>query len=128
MPDFNNAIVLGRLTADPELKYVSTGTPVCSFSVAVSKKRPNKPEETTFLDVECWSKLAEVVSQFCKKGRHVLVSGSLKQERWKDKTTGQGRSKIKIVASQVQFIDSPNGEPQPGTEAAEPDPLEGVDP
>lgn len=108
MANFNSVIVVGRLTRDPELKYVPSGAPVCSFSLATSRRWTNaegqKAEATTFLDVDVWRRMAEICAQFLKKGREVLVMGSLRQDRWLDKTTQQPRSRIKVVAQQVQFL------------------------
>ena len=131
MANFNSVVVVGRLTRDPELRYVPSGAPVCSFSVATSrrytKEGGEKVEETTFLDVDVWKRLAETCSQFLKKGREVLVMGTLRQSRWVDQKTQQKRSKIRIVANIVQFLGRrPDEEPydaalkeaQAGTPAA----------
>ena len=106
--DFNSVVLVGRLTRDPELKYAPNGAPVCSFSVATNRRWTNpegqKCESVSFLDVDVWRKMAETCAQFLKKGRPVLVLGSLKQSRWTDAATQQSRSRIKIVAQQVQFL------------------------
>ena len=124
--DFNSVVLIGRLTRDPELKYVPSGAPVCSFSVATNRKwttaEGQKAEEVSFFDVDVWKKLAETCAMFLKKGRPVLVLGSLKQSRWTDSATQQTRSRIRIVAQQVQFLgpkpdngqaDSPPPEEEP---------------
>ena len=117
MANFNSVVVVGRLTRDPELRYVPSGAPVCSFSVATSrrytKEGGEKVEETTFLDVDAWKRLPETCSQFLKKGREVLVMGTLWQSRWVDQKIQQKRSKIRIVANVVQFLGRrPDEEPQ----------------
>lgn len=108
MANFNNVLVVGRLTRDPVLQYAPSGAPVCTFTVATSrrytKEDGGKGESTTFLDVDVWRRLAEICNQFLKKGRQVLVMGSLKQSRWIDEKTQQPRSKIRIVAQTVQFL------------------------
>lgn len=108
MANFNSVVVVGRLTRDPILQYVSNGAPVCRFTVATSnrytKEDGQKAEWTTFLDVDVWRRLAEICNQFLKKGRQVLVMGSLRQSKWVDSKTQQPRSKIKIVAQTVQFL------------------------
>ena len=130
MPNFNNVVVLGRLTADPALKHAS-GVPVCEFSLAVSKsytkESGEKAETTTFVDIEVWRRQAEICAQFLKKGRHALVMGELKQDRWSDKETGKPRSKLKVVASRVNFIDKNQDGPQESpveADASEADPLQ----
>jgi single-strand DNA-binding protein len=123
MADFNSVVILGRLARDPELKYVGNGAPVCTFSVATNhhytKSDGQKAESVTFVDVDVWRRLAELCSQFLKKGRQVLVTGMLKQDRWVDAKTQQNRSKLKIIAREVKFLG-----PRPD---AEPDPERGED-
>jgi single-strand DNA-binding protein len=108
MANFNSVVIVGRLTRDPELRYVPSGAPVCSFSVATSrrytKQDGQKEEETVFLDVDVWRRMAEICAQFLKKGREVLVMGSLRQSRWVDAKTQQPRSRLRVVAQQVQFL------------------------
>ena len=108
MADYNNVVLLGRLARDPELRYAPSGAPVCSFSIATNhrytKSDGQKAQSVTFVDVDAWRRLAELCSQFLKKGRQVLISGSLKQERWVDKTTQQNRSRLKVLAREVKFV------------------------
>ena len=117
MADFNSVVILGRLARDPELKYVGNGAPVCTFSVATNhhytKSDGQKAQSVTFVDVDVWRRLAELCSQFLKKGRQVLVTGMLKQDRWVDAKTQQNRSKLKIVAREVKFLGPrPDVEPE----------------
>jgi single-strand DNA-binding protein len=120
MADFNNVVIVGRLTRDPELRYASSGAPVCSFSVATSRKYTKqdgqKAESTTFVDVDVWRRMAEICAQFLKKGREVLVMGSLLQDRWVDAKTQQNRSKIKLLAQQVRFLGPRPQDAQDGAE------------
>lgn len=108
MADYNSVVLLGRLSRDPELQYAPSGAPVCSFSVATNqrytKSDGQKAQSVTFVDVVAWRRLAELCSQFLKKGRQVLVSGSLKQERWTDATTQKMRSRLKVVAREIKFV------------------------
>jgi single-strand DNA-binding protein len=129
MADFNSVVLLGRLTRDPELRYVGNGAPVCSFSVATNhhytKSDGEKAQSVTFIDVDVWRRLAELCSQFLKKGRQVLVTGMLKQDRWTDSKTQQPRSRLKVVAREVKFLGPrPDAEPQGngGEPEAEPEP------
>jgi single-strand DNA-binding protein len=128
MANFNSVVIVGRLTRDPELKYSPSGAPVCSFSIATSQKYTKadgeKTESTTFLDVDVWRRLAEICSQFLKKGREVLVMGSLKQARWVDKQTQQPRSKIRVLAQSVQFIGGPRAEEPAAAPEPEPAPAQ----
>lgn len=119
MADYNSVVLLGRLCRDPELKYAPSGAPVCTFSVATNqhytKSDGQKAQSVTFVDVTVWRRLAELCSQFLRKGREVLVSGVLKQDRWIDAKTQQPRSKLKVVAREVKFVG-----PRPDAEPAEP--------
>jgi single-strand DNA-binding protein len=117
MADFNSVVLLGRLARDPELRYVGSGAPVCSFSVATNqnytKSDGQKAQAVTFVDVTAWRRLAEICNQFLKKGRQVLVTGTLRQDRWIDTKTQQPRSKLKVVAREVKFIGPrPDAEPE----------------
>src|SRR6185295_7597136 len=124
MSDFNSVVLLGRLARDPELRYVGSGAPVCSFSVATNqnytKSDGQKAQSVTFVDVTAWRRLAEICNQFLKKGRQVLVTGTLKQDRWVDTKTQQPRSKLKIVAREVKFL-GPRTNEEPEEDKAQED-------
>ena len=127
MADFNSVVLLGRLARDPQLRYVNNGAPVCTFSVATNHRytKPDgqKAESVTFIDVDVWRRLAELCSQFLKKGRQVLVTGMLKQDRWTDAKTQQPRSRLKVIAREVKFIGpKPGTEPRDETEEPEAEP------
>ncbi len=122
MANFNSVVIVGRLTRDPELRYAPGGAPVCSFSVATSQRYTKedgaKAENTTFLDVDVWRRLAEICHQFLKKGREVLVMGSLRQSRWTDAATQKPRTKLHLVAQNVQFLWKREGSEDPAGPAA----------
>ncbi|MBX3176622.1 MAG: single-stranded DNA-binding protein [Candidatus Hydrogenedentes bacterium] len=109
LPDLNKVFIAGRLTNDPDLKYISSGRAVCRIRIANSRyyrsKEGERKEESTFVDVSMWDKQAEFVGEKLKKGRPVLVEGRLKSDMWDDKTTGQKRSKIEISAIRVTPLD-----------------------
>jgi len=100
---FNKIILMGNLTRDPELKYTPSGTGLAEFSLAMNRKYQGK-EETTYIDVTAFGKQAELVAEYCQKGKHVLVDGRLEQQRWEDKS-GNKRSKHKVIAFNVTFLD-----------------------
>lgn len=116
----NSVDVIGRLTRDPELRYTSSGHAIAGFGIACERSFTNQQgeKETDFFDVTCWRKLAEVVANNLGKGRLVGVSGRLQQDRWEQ--DGQKRSKVVIVANEVQFLDWPddNGSRGSGQRAA----------
>lgn len=117
MASYAKTIIVGNITRDPELKYTPAGQAVAEFGIAVNErytKNGEKVEKVHFFDVVAWAKTAELVSQFCKKGSSVLVDGKLTQERWEDQQQ-QKRSKVKVVAERVIFLDK---KPTDGESAA----------
>lgn len=98
---------MGRLTRDPEMRSTPQGKSVTSFSLAVD--RGGQSEQTDFFEVTAWEKLAELVNQYLSKGRRCLVQGRLQQDSWDDKDTGKKRSTIRVVATDVTFLDGPTG-------------------
>jgi single-strand DNA-binding protein len=102
---YSKAILIGRLTKDPELRYTPKGTPVSSFGLAVNykyKQSDEMKEETTFIDIVVFGKLAEFCGQYLNKGSAVIVDGRLQQRRWE--SDGQQKSKIEVVAQSVNFL------------------------
>src|SRR5580698_1309576 len=113
MANFNKVIIAGNLTRDPELRYTPKGTAVARITLAVNRtftsgEGGEKKEEVSFVDVDVWGRQAEVISQYMKKGRPLLVEGRLKQDTWEDKNTKQKQSKLKVVLESFSFIDSGN--------------------
>lgn len=108
MSNFNKVYLMGNLTRDPEVRYTTKGTCVTKIAMAVNRKfkteAGEQKEEVTFVDIEAFGKLAEVIGQHCKKGRPLFVEGRLKLDQWDDKTTGQKRSALKVVLEAFQFI------------------------
>ena len=100
----NKAILMGRLTRDPELRYTQGNLPVVRFTVAVERNRAAQGQEkqTDFIDIVAWRKTAEFVSQWFTKGMMIIVEGSIQSRRWQDKE-GNNRTTIEVVASAVQF-------------------------
>ena len=100
----NKAILMGRLTRDPELKYTQGNLPVVQFTVAVERNRTAQGQEkqTDFINIVAWRKTAEFVSQWFAKGMMIIVTGSIQSRRWQDKN-GNNRTSIEVVADEVQF-------------------------
>ena len=102
---FNTIIIAGNLVDNPsELRTTTNQKRVCDFRMAANEGRGDA-KKTTFIDVTCWEKTAEFVTQYLKRGSGVLVEGRLEQEDWTDKEGGK-RSKHKIVANRIQFTES----------------------
>lgn len=112
MADLNEVRLIGRLTRDPELRRTSTEQYVATFGLATGHKFKGQDgvirEETTFVDITCWGRLAETVAKYMKKGKQIYVGGRLKFDSWDDKDTGKKRSKLTVVAENIQFLESAN--------------------
>lgn len=110
MANFNKVILAGNLTRDPELKYTPKGTAVAGFGLAINRKWKSETgetkEEVTFVDIEAFGRQAEVVSQYLKKGRPLLMEGRLRLDQWEDKNTHQKQSRLRVVLESFSFIDS----------------------
>jgi single-strand DNA-binding protein len=105
----NKVILIGNLGKDPEVRYTSGGQAVANLRIATSrswtdKQSGQRKEETEWHDVEVWGKTAEQCGEYLAKGRQVFVEGRLKTDKWQDKTSGQERSKVKVVAENVRFL------------------------
>jgi single-strand DNA-binding protein len=110
MASFNKVILIGNLTRDPELRYTPKGMAIAKMGMAVNRKwrteAGENKEECTFVDVDVFGKTAENVGHFLRKGSPLLIEGRLKLDSWDDKSTGQKRSKLGVVAETVQFLGS----------------------
>jgi single-strand binding protein len=104
----NQVILLGRLTRDPEQRTTTSGKNVVSFSIAVD--RQSQDDQADFFNITAWDKLGDLVMQYLSKGRRVLIQGRLRQDSWEDKDTGKRQSRIEVTASDVTFLDGPNGD------------------
>ena len=106
---YQQLTIIGRLGADPELRYTPTGTAVCSFNVATDRTWNNdqgqKQVETTWHRVTVWRKRAEVCAQYLSKGKMVLVTGSVKAHGFTSRD-GQVAASLEITADQVKFLSS----------------------
>lgn len=104
MASFNKVILIGNLTAAPELKQTATGLSVCSFSIAVNRRVKAGAEQTCdFFTVVAWRQQAEFVTKYFKKGNPILVCGQLQTRSWTDKDGGK-RSVIEVQADEVTFV------------------------
>jgi single-strand DNA-binding protein len=102
MVSFNRVILAGNLTRDPELRFTNDGVPVCSFGLAVNRVR-SKSEEVDFFDISAWRELGETIANYKKKGDPILVEGRLQYRTW-EAQDGSKRSKVDVVADNVQFL------------------------
>ena len=125
---YQKLILIGNLGRDPEMRYMSNGTPVTSFSVATSRRWTDadgqSQERTVWFRVSAWRRLAETCNQYLTKGKRVLVEGELTEPRPWQGRDGEWRASLDVTARQVRFL-SPRGEvsqtpSEPGASAEAP--------
>jgi single-strand DNA-binding protein len=108
MPNLNQVNLIGNCTRDPELRYTPKGTAITDINLAINRSwkdgQGQKQEETTFVEVTLWAKVAEVTAEYCHKGDPLFVSGRLHLDAWDDKQTGQKRTKLKVVGEMIQLL------------------------
>jgi len=113
MANLNKVMLIGNVTRDPEIKYTPKGSAVTDLGIAVNRvytpEGGEKREETTFVDVTLWGRQAEIAGEYCKKGRSIYIEGRLQLDSWEDKTSGQKRSKLRVVGENFQLLG-----PRPG--------------
>jgi single-strand DNA-binding protein len=119
MANHNKVLLLGNVTRDPEVRYTPKGSAVCDLGIAVNRAYTTdsgeKREEVTFVDVTLWGRTAEVASEYLKKGRPVFIEGRLQMDTWDDKQTGQKRTRLRVVAENMQLL---GGRPSGGSAEA----------
>ena len=110
MASLNKVILIGNLTADPELKQTQSGISVVSFTIAInrryqSKNAPEGQQTADFINIVAWRKTAEFVGQYFKKGKPILVCGSIQTRSYTD-NNGSKRYVTEVVADEVGFVES----------------------
>ncbi len=111
MASFNKVIIMGNLTRDPEVRFTTGGTAICSFGMAMNRRyttaQGEEREEVCFVDVEVLGRQAEPCGNYLRKGAPTFVEGSLRLDQWNDKATGQKRNRLLVRAERVQFLNAP---------------------
>ncbi|MBW1716527.1 MAG: single-stranded DNA-binding protein [Deltaproteobacteria bacterium] len=115
----NIVALIGRLGADPEIRYTPSGVPVANFRIAVNEywtdQSGQKQERTHWFSCVAWKGLAETVERYLSKGSHVGISGSLQQRTWQNEA-GETRSTVEIVVRNLTMLDSKRRESVPPAE------------
>lgn len=111
--NFNQVMLIGRLTRDPELRYTPAGTAYCKWGMATNSRMSadqagNRREEVYFADCTVFGKTAETAAQYLKKGKPCLVVGRLKLNEWEDQS-GQKKSRTEVIVDKFQFLDAAPG-------------------
>jgi single-strand DNA-binding protein len=105
--------LIGNLTRDPQLKYLPSQTAVVEFGLAMNRRfkaaNGEDREEATFVDCSAFGKTAEILNQYCQKGKLLYVEGRLKYDQWEDKQGGGKRSKLSVVIENFQFLGGREG-------------------
>lgn len=115
MTDLNSVTLIGRLTSDCNLAYTQGGMAINSFSIAVKRTRQSqngKIDEVSYFEIKLFGKIAETLKPYLVKGKQIAVNGSLVQSRWEQ--DGQKRSKVEIIADNVQMLGSSNNQESQG--------------
>jgi single-strand DNA-binding protein len=106
----NKVILVGRLGKDPETRFTGSGQAVCNFSLATDSSFKDRSGErqkrTEWHRIVVWSKLAEICQQYLKKGMLVYIEGRIQSHEWEDKTSGQKRSAVEIIANEMRMLTS----------------------
>ena len=127
--NLNKVFLIGRLTADPQLRTTTGGQSVTSFGIATNRvwtdKQGQKQEDVQFHNVVVWGRQAEVASQFLKKGSMAMIEGRLQNRTWADKQ-GQNRTTTEVVCERMQFGPRASGTPYTGA-ARDAAPAKGTD-
>ena len=111
MANLNKVMLMGRLTRDPEQRFIPSGQSVVQLGVATNRQfttNGEKREETTFVDVEAWGQQAELIHRYLKKGSPIFIEGRLKFDTWESKE-GEKRSKLRVVLERFQFLGTAGG-------------------
>lgn len=105
---FNKVVLAGNLTRDPELRFTKNGIPVCELGIAVNRVRSKDRDEADFFNVIAWRELGETIANYKVKGDPILVKGRLQYSSWQT-DDGSRRSKVEVVAENVQFLGAAKG-------------------
>ena len=123
MTGVNKAILIGRLGADPEVRYTNTGTPVATFNMATSVNFTNKngerTDKTEWHRIVAFGKLGEICGEYLAKGKQVFIEGRLQTREWEDRE-GNKRRTTEIVAQSMQMLGSASDQVRAGTGGAAP--------
>ena len=100
----NSVTLVGRAGRDPEVKYFESGTVVANLTMAVNRR--NRNDEPDWFNLEIWGKQAQVAADYVKKGSLIGITGSFKLDSWKDRNTGEDRSKPVVRVDRLELLGS----------------------
>lgn len=115
MASLNKVLLMGNLTRNPEIRYTPSGSAVCEFGMAINRRfmqaNGQERDETCFVEIVVWGKQAETASRFLQKGSAVFIEGRLVYDQWDDRETQKKRSRLRVNADRVQFLDRRDDRP-----------------
>ena len=118
--NLNKTMLIGNLTRDVEMKYIPSGAAVANFGLAVNRTYANsdgeKVDDVCYIDIVAWNRLAEVAGEYLTKGQPIFVEGRLQMDSWED-ADGKKRSKLKVVAQNIQFLGGGKADNSEGKDA-----------
>lgn len=120
MADLNKVILMGHITADPELKQTTNGVSVCSFSIGVNRrysKAEQGQQSVDFINIVAWRQQAEFITRYFKKGSSIVICGSIQTRTWTD-NNGQKRYATEVVADEVSFGENKGSATETKSEAS----------
>ncbi len=109
--DLNSVQLIGRLTRDPELRQTGGGTSYCRFGIANNRNyttNGERREEVSFFNCVAWGRQAEIINQYCRKGKQVAINGRLQQRSWEGQD-GKKNSTVDVVVENLQMLGAPGG-------------------
>lgn len=122
MPNLNRCEIIGHISSEPEMRFTSSGKPVCNFNVAVNhvftSSDGNRQQETDWFSCVVWNRLAEVVNLYGAKGKLIYVSGRIKLHTWQAKENKENRARLELFGLSVLLLDrvpkdiEPSAEPE----------------
>jgi single-strand DNA-binding protein len=118
MASFNKVILIGNMTADPELRKTPSGVSVTSFSIAVNRRftKQDGQQQTDFINIVAWRQTAEFVARYFNRGKPILICGQLQTRSWTDQN-GQKRYTTEVVADEVAFVENKSASTDAGVPA-----------
>lgn len=123
MSSLNKVILLGNLTRDPEIRQTPNGNQVAECAMALNRRfksaNGEMNEEVTYVDLTMWGRQAELVRDYCHKGKQLAIEGRLKLDTWESKE-GEKRSKLRVIVEQMHFTGSRGDQEQSGERAGMP--------
>lgn len=124
MDGLNRVLLIGNLTRDPVTRSTTGGMSICEIGLAINRRyrtaAGEERDEVCFVDIDVFGRQAEQCSRYLRKGALVFVEGRLKFDQWEDRATNQKRSRLKVTAERVQFLDSRNRDDAAGAGGAAP--------